>query len=231
MFHMGRAWTVLRPIARELGRRLTEAGTLSEPDDVFYLRTDELTRAVRAIISTQTLTERGFGEEWPHGARVPGLDERVAARRALRQARRFLVPPTHIPAPPVWARQRQPDKTAVEAHELSGAAVSPGRVTAEACVILSPAEFGKMRPGTILVCPTTTPAWTQLFPLARGLVTDIGGILAHGSIVCREYGIPGVLGVGDATTRIVDGTPVSVDGDRGIVVLHGRARDVDVDGD
>ena len=231
MFHMGRAWTVLRPIARELGRRLTEAGTLSEPDDVFYLRTDELTRAVRAIVSTQALTERGFGEEWPHGAHVPGLAERVAARRALRQARRFLVPPTHIPAPPVWARQRQPDKTAVEAHELRGAAVSPGRVTAEACVILSPAEFGKMRPGTILVCPTTTPAWTQLFPLARGLVTDIGGILAHGSIVCREYGIPGVLGVGDATTRIADGTPVSVDGDRGIVVLHGRTREADVDGD
>lgn len=219
MFHMGRAWTVLRPFARELGRRLTEAGTLSEPDDVFYLRTDELTRRVRAIVSIEALTKRGFGEEWPHGARVPGLDERVAPRRALRAARRFLVPPTHIPAPPVWARQRQANKPAVEANELKGAAVSPGRVTAEACVILSPAEFGKMRPGTILVCPTTTPAWTQLFPLARGLVTDIGGVLAHGSIVCREYGIPGVLGVGDATSRIADGASVTVDGDRGTVTL------------
>ena len=226
MFHMGRAWTMLRPFARELGRRLTEAGTLSEPDDVFYLRTDELTRAVRAIVSIEALTKRGFEEEWPHGARVLGMDERVAARRALRAARRSLVPPTHIPAPPVWARQRKTDKAPVEANELKGAAVSPGRVTAEACVILSPAEFGKMRPGTILVCPTTTPAWTQLFPLARGLVTDIGGVLAHGSIVCREYGIPGVLGVGDATSRIADGASVTVDGDRGVVVLHeGQSKD------
>ena len=122
---------------------------------------------------------------------MPGLAERVAARRALRAARRFLVPPTHIPAPPVWARQRQSAKVTGEANGLEGAAVSSGRATAEACVILSPDEFGNMHPGTILVCPTTTPAWTQLFPLARGLVTDIGGILAHGSIVCREYRIPG----------------------------------------
>ena len=136
------------------------------------------------------------------------------------------MPPPHIPAPPIWARQRQSANVPVEANELKGAAVSPGRVTAKACVILSPAEFGKMRPGTILVYPTTTPAWTQLVPLARGLVTDIGGVLAHGSIVCREYGIPGVLGVGDATSRIADGASVTVDGDRGVIVLHeGKAKD------
>jgi phosphoenolpyruvate synthase/pyruvate phosphate dikinase len=97
--------------------------------------------------------------------------------------------------------------------------VSPGRVTAEVSLILSPADFGKMEPGTILVCPTTTPAWTQLFPQAEGLVTDIGGILAHGSIVAREYGIPAVLGLGDATKRIRHGQIITVDGDRGIVNL------------
>jgi pyruvate,water dikinase len=78
-----------------------------------------------------------------------------------------------------------------------------------------------MEPGTILVCPTTTPAWTPLFAQARGLVTDIGGVLAHGSIVAREYGIPAVMGTGDATQRIANGQVVTVDGTLGTVTLAG----------
>src|SRR5207245_10127098 len=100
-----------------------------------------------------------------------------------------------------------------------GFAVGPGRVTAPASLIRSPADFGRMEPGSILVCPTTTPAWTPLFAQARGLVTDVGGILAHGSIVAREYGIPAVMGTGNATQRIVHGQLIRVDGDRGEVEL------------
>ena len=77
-----------------------------------------------------------------------------------------------------------------------------------------------MEPGTILVCPTTTPAWTPLFAQARGLVTDIGGILAHGSIVAREYGIPAVMGTGNATQRIASGQEITVDGSAGTVTLR-----------
>jgi rifampicin phosphotransferase len=80
-----------------------------------------------------------------------------------------------------------------------------------------------MEPGTILVCSTTTPAWTPLFSQARGLVTDVGGVLAHGSIVAREYGIPAVLGTGIATTRIRSGQTIRVDGDRGTVTLLDEA--------
>jgi pyruvate,water dikinase len=76
-----------------------------------------------------------------------------------------------------------------------------------------------MKPGTILVCPTTTPAWTPLFAQASGLVTDIGGILAHGSIVAREYGIPAVMGTGNATQRITSGQQITVDGNAGTVTL------------
>jgi rifampicin phosphotransferase len=89
-------------------------------------------------------------------------------------------------------------------------------------VILSPAEFGQMQPGSVLVCPTTTPAWTPLFSQARALVTDIGGILAHGSIVAREYGIPAVMGTGIATQRIKSGQVITVDGTGGTVSLAGR---------
>ena len=76
-----------------------------------------------------------------------------------------------------------------------------------------------MEPGTVLVCPTTTPAWTTLPTQARALVTDVGGVLAHGSIVAREYGIPAVLGTGFATTRITSGQTIQVDGDAGSVTL------------
>lgn len=109
-----------------------------------------------------------------------------------------------------------------DATTLAGVAVSPGRVTAPASVILSPADFARMEPGTILVCPTTTPAWTPLFARASGLVTDIGGSLAHGSIVAREYDIPAVMGTGNATQRPTTGQQITVDGTAGTVNLEPR---------
>ena len=110
------------------------------------------------------------------------------------------------------------EPTVSQGPALEGFAVSPGKVTAPASVIRSPADFAEMAPDSILVCTTTTPAWTPLFAQAKGLVTDIGGALAHGSIVAREYGIPAVMGTGVATQRIEHGERVQVDGDRGVVI-------------
>jgi pyruvate,water dikinase len=76
-----------------------------------------------------------------------------------------------------------------------------------------------MRPGDVLVAGTTTPAWTPLFAMASGVVTDIGGPLSHGSIVAREYGIPAVMGTGAATKRIQSGETITVDGSQGIVTF------------
>jgi pyruvate,water dikinase len=76
-----------------------------------------------------------------------------------------------------------------------------------------------MRPGDVLVASITTPAWTSLFAMAAAVVTDIGGLLSHSSIVAREYGIPAVLGTGAATRRITDGARIRVDGDAGTVTL------------
>jgi pyruvate,water dikinase len=116
----------------------------------------------------------------------------------------------------MWESQK---RNAGDTATLNGFAVSPGQVTGPATVILSPADFAEMTPNTILVCPTTTPAWTPLFAEASGLVTDIGGILAHGSIVAREYGIPAVLGTGIGTKRIVTGQRIRVDGETGTVTV------------
>ena len=77
-----------------------------------------------------------------------------------------------------------------------------------------------MEPGTILMYPTTTPAWIPLFSQAHALLTDIGGVLAHGSIVAREFGIPAVLGTGEASRRIRHGQTITVDGDQGLVILE-----------
>src|SRR2546430_7175411 len=96
---------------------------------------------------------------------------------------------------------------------------SLGHETGPARVIQGPEDYGQMRQGDILVARITTPAWTPLFALAAGIVTDVGGPLSHSSIVAREYRIPAVLGTGVATERLHNGQKVTVDGDAGTVTL------------
>jgi pyruvate,water dikinase len=103
---------------------------------------------------------------------------------------------------------------------IKGIGASPGRVTGSARVISGPGEFNSMRHGDILVAKITTPAWTPLFALASGVVTDVGGPLSHSSIVAREYHIPAVLGTGVATERIKSDQQVTVDGDAGTVKMN-----------
>jgi pyruvate,water dikinase len=227
LFHMGAAWPVLRRLALILGERLVEGGILKRADDVFYLRTDELQGASASL-----------GNEAAAGSDPsvdPGADALadVGARRELRELRRKVHPPGRVPEDvrfkygfvdltrfiEIWETQK---RNADDAAELSGFAVSPGAVTGVASVILSPADFPDMVKDTILVCPTTTPAWTPLFGHANALVTDIGAVLAHGSIVAREYGIPAVLGTGNATERIRSGQRIRVDGDAGTVTILDR---------
>jgi pyruvate,water dikinase len=81
------------------------------------------------------------------------------------------------------------------------------------------ADFARLQPGEVLVCPVTTPAWAVLFPLAGALITDGGGVLSHAAIVAREYGIAAVLGCGTATRQLNDGDLVEVDGTNGTVSI------------
>jgi pyruvate,water dikinase len=111
-----------------------------------------------------------------------------------------------------------------EGDVLKGIAASPGSITGVARVIHGPAEFDQMRQGDILVARITTPAWTPLFALAAGVVTDVGGPLSHSSIVAREYHIPAVLGTGVATERLSSGQRIIVDGDAGTVTLSTGTR-------
>ena len=217
LFYMGAGWPTLRRLALESGRRLVESGSLLAAEDIFFLETPEIGAAI---------TARATGQARPDLARL------ARERRELREARKRLHPPPVVPPGhklrygpfdmSAWETQRRNESTGAV---LRGFAVSPGRVSAPASVINSPADFSRMEPGTILVCPTTTPAWTPLFSQARGLVTDVGGVLAHGSIVAREYDIPAVLGTGVATRRIQAGQRIHVDGDAGTVTLLDGADD------
>jgi pyruvate,water dikinase len=102
---------------------------------------------------------------------------------------------------------------------LRGSPASAGRVTARARVILDPIG-ASLQPGEILVAPSTDPGWTPLFLTAGGLVMEMGGAMSHGSVVAREYGIPAVVGVTDATERILSGQTVTVDGSAGTVEVQ-----------
>ena len=112
---------------------------------------------------------------------------------------------------------------------LRGAPASPGRITAQARVILDPTG-ARLEPGEILVAPSTDPGWTPLFLTAGGLVMEMGGAMSHGAVVAREYGIPAVVGVPGATERITTGQQITVDGAAGTVTFDGQAQNVDIPG-
>jgi pyruvate,water dikinase len=100
---------------------------------------------------------------------------------------------------------------------LTGTPASHGIVTGTARIVRGPADFPRVRPGDILVCPFTDPAWTPLLRIAAGVVTETGGVLSHAAIVARELRIPAVLGIPDATTTIHDDTLVTINGTTGTV--------------
>ena len=206
LFPLGSAWPLLRPLAAEFGRRMVDVGTFELADDTYYLEMAELRACAEAREGKKALPEYG---------------QLAAERRELREARKRLRAPSAIP-PEIIGHPMLKEVQAVndpDGDTINGIPVSPGAVTAPASLINSPAEFDKMMPNSILVCPMTTPAWTQLFAQATGLVTDIGGILGHGSIVAREYGIPAVVGTGVGTERINHGQQITVDGDAGTVTI------------
>lgn len=211
-FYVGAAWPVLQRMALELGRRLVEVGTFTKADDVYYLLSTELLKAIDASKKDKALLE---------------LRQRAIDRRELREARKRLTPPERIVPPSATekASATNGDNSEQDApgNLIRGTAVSPGKITAEVTVIHTATDFDQMIPNTILVCPFTSPAWTQLFSHAIGLVTDIGSITSHGSIVAREYGIPAVLGLGDISKRLTSGQVITIDGDAGTVTIEADA--------
>ncbi|MFT5686473.1 MAG: phosphohistidine swiveling domain-containing protein [Myxococcota bacterium] len=120
------------------------------------------------------------------------------------------------PPPPFLIGDVAPDDPA-QGLRLQGLGISAGVVTGPVRVLRSLAEAGRLKPGEILVTQATDPSWTPLFLSASGLVMEMGGMLSHGAVVAREYGLPAVVNVANATGRLSDGQTITVDGSRGVV--------------
>jgi pyruvate,water dikinase len=203
----------LRLVALAIGRKLAEAGILGDPEDVFYLRYNEL----RVLM-----------------ADAHALDARsiVSERRDERERQALVRPPDWIgtateealafPYLTLWGFpekfHRPPPAKVDEVHGLGG---SPGVVEGAARLVASLDEFDQVREGEILVCQMTNPAWVVLFTKIAGLVTDAGGVASHPAVVAREFGIPAVVGTALATERIKSGDRVRVNGGSGIVEVLG----------
>jgi pyruvate,water dikinase len=210
---VGLGWPVLRRMLREVGRQLARAGAIAEPDEVFLLKWDEVKKAARQLDAGQP---------------VEDYRRSIAERRETLQRELGTTPPVALPVKggarilgldlTNWMPARSGQAAG---STIKGIGASPGKVTGPASVIHGPEEFDRMKAGDILVANITTPAWTPLFAMASGIVTDVGGPLSHSSIVAREYGVPAVLGTGVATSRIHSGQSITVDGDGGVVTLGG----------
>ena len=163
--------------------------------------------------------ERGIGDDiFFQTFREIETDDRreIEARREVFESYRNFQPP-----PVIGRRLRAaPERTA---GGLQGIGASGGTVAGIACIARNPAEALRAGRGSILVCPFVEPGWTPAIGRVAGLVTEIGGRLSHAAVICREFGIPAVLGVPEATRRIREGERLRIDGGSGLIVLQDAA--------
>lgn len=197
-FELTRVFPPFRRMLLELGARFTKQGILAIPDDIFFLSLDEMDKLAANPRPMQELVQVRRAEfEWNREHPAPAI---------LRDGT------------PVGEEEHA--AVSDSSTEYRGIAGSPGRVTGVTRVIRGPEEFDKLQHGDILVAPLTNPVWTPLFAIAGGIVTEVGGILSHGAIVAREYGIPAVMAVKGATQVLGDGQRVTVDGNKGVVYVE-----------
>jgi len=210
---------------REFGALLAEHGFLEDGEDIFQLTRHEVASAFDELVLTWATGGRALGPaHWP---------PIVARRKQILERLSEWTPPPALGVTPEavtdpmtimlwgvttervqeWARQQD------GGHVLNGAAASPGVVEGAARVVRSVDQVADIRNGEILVCGSTSPAWAPIFSKITATVTDVGGVMSHAAIVCREYGLPAVVGTGRATSQIRTGQRIRVDGGAGTVTL------------
>ncbi|MHC4643283.1 MAG: PEP-utilizing enzyme, partial [Planctomycetota bacterium] len=189
----------LRKMLLEIGKKLTDKGVLKNQDDVFFLRLEELESVARDKADFNV--------------------RQVIADRRTEYDRNSLISPPDVIFGKFDPDNYVPESVDTDVDILTGLPVSPGVVTGKARVILRADADQQVLAGEILVAPFTDPGWTPYFVTAAAIVMDQGGILSHGSIVAREYGIPAVVNVGSGTEIIKTGQTIEVDGNQGIVKI------------
>jgi pyruvate,water dikinase len=210
---------------RGLSRILHEAGFWEQPDDMFYLTRQEVRDALF-----------DYGNAWAVGTDPIGPDywpAEIASRRKIMAALATQAPQPALNEPPavitepftimLWGITTESVgrwlNGSADKSVLTGMAASPGTVEGRARVLRSADDLGLIEPGEILVAPVTAPSWAPVFGKIKATVTDIGGMMSHAAIVCREYGLPAVTGTGNATTSIKTGQMLRVNGSTGEVTI------------
>jgi pyruvate,water dikinase len=200
-------YTRLRHIALAIGRPLVDANRLDNREDIFFLTADEIDALlsgmsmfpdhVRPLVALRRQAHMSLASTAPPDTFALGVGEYLTGDESA-------IPVTPSPNDGSQA-------------ELRGAGACGGRTEARAAVLDDISDAARLAAGDVLVTRQTDPGWGPVFPLISGLVIERGGMLSHGAIIAREFGIPSVVGVQGATSRIAHGARVRVDGDRGVV--------------
>lgn len=218
--------TVFWEKVRELASVLVDAGFLEEVEDFFFLNHLEVEQVLFDVI-----------ESWAIGVPARGVQH---WRSEIKQRRRIMTALRAAPADPAYGippkevtdpfaimnygvtTERVTDwlgQSVSKAAQFKGIAASPGIVEGVVRVLRHENEIGNLRSGEILVAAITAPSWASAFSVVSGVITDIGGMMSHAAIVCREYGMPAVVSTGFATSRLKNGQRVRLDGNAGTVTL------------
>ncbi|OZM75407.1 PEP-utilizing enzyme [Pseudonocardia sp. MH-G8] len=209
---------------RELGDVFVAHGFFDDREDIFYLHRNEIYSALYDLnIGWATGTEARGVTYWR-----PEIERRRRIREVLKAhppQPALGVPPDYITEPltvMLWGITQESVQEWLgsegrDGGELRGVAASAGRATGRARVIVDPEQLHEVQDGDILVCRITAPSWAPVFSRLSAAVSDVGGIMAHTAIVCREYGLPAVVGTGFATTSLRTGQLIEVDGNTGVV--------------
>jgi pyruvate,water dikinase len=218
---MGVFWRKMR----ELSKLLHDEGFWPTDDGMFFLSRNEVRDAIF-----------DYGNAWATGGDWVGPNywpQEIDRRRGIIDALASQAPQPALNNPPevitepftimLWGITSESIQNWIstddDSNDLKGMAASPGIVEGIARVIRSPDQLNEIQQGEILVAPVTAPSWAPVFGKIQATVTDIGGMMSHAAIVCREYGLPAVTGTGNGSSRIKTGQRLRVDGNTGEVTI------------
>ena len=213
---------------RQLGQLLADQGFWANATDILYLSRDEVRPVLFDYANAWAVGTEPIGPSyWP--AEIARRAKIIAALETQRPQPAFNEPPAEINEPftvMLWGITTEQVQQWLGSDDknssgLKGMAASGGVVEGKARVIFSPDQLGELVDGEILVAPVTAPSWGPVFGKISATVTDIGGMMSHAAIVCREYGLPAVTGTGKASTTIKTGMTLRVDGNKGTVEIIG----------
>ncbi len=196
--HLMKYSTAARHLLLRIGERLVEEGRLDAVHDIFFVTLEERNRLLAGAPGDWKAVAGQRRAEWQHDAEMPAPDT---------------IRDWNLPADggPLDSR---------DDRVLYGLPISVGRISGAVRLVLSSADWPRVKTGDILVAPVIDPGMAPLLGIAGGVIVEMGGMLSHGAIIAREYGLPTIVNVERALTRLTEGAVVTVDANAGTIMMH-----------